>query len=162
MLIRPAAVLLLMTFALVAASCGGRDSAASAESEAAVAEIERICNDAADEAMETQGDFPVGDFDPESPSPADLPAVGEYFSTGHAIWDEALVEARAVTVPSDLQTAVDDLLDAVESDLAAAKLQAAAARESDAAAFTATLDEVEALRARVEEAADTLGADCPY
>ena len=152
--------------ALTVSSCGGSDSSSSsslsAESEAAIEQIETICDDAASEAREARGDFPVADFDPEHPDPAGLPAVGNYFSIGHAIWDKALVDARAVTVHAEIQPQVDALLSAVESDLALAKSQAAAAKASDVDGFVATLPKVDESAAVVDEAADELGADCAY
>lgn len=145
------------------AGCGGDDSSGlSAESEEAIAQIETICNDADAATRSRRGEFPVADFDPVHPNPADLPAVGNYFAIGHEIWGEALVEARAVSVPAEIRSKVDTLLDAVESDLANAKAQAKAARESDVAAFTATLDDADRLSADVKDAADELGADCNY
>jgi hypothetical protein len=88
--------------------------------------------------------------------------VGNYFSTSHAVWDDALEEARGLTVPSEIEAQVGALLDAVESDLALAKQQTQAAKDADVAAFTATLDDVEASRTVVDEAADALGAGCAY
>jgi hypothetical protein len=88
--------------------------------------------------------------------------VGDYFSTVHPIWDDAFEEARGLTVSSEIATQVNALLDAVESDLALAKQQAQAAKEADVAGFAATLDDVNASRTGVDEAADELGVSCDY
>lgn len=153
----------ILVLVAAGAGCGGDDSSGlSSESEAAIAQIETICNDAAAEISSKRGDFPVADFDPTNPDPADLPAVGNYFAIGHVVSDAALVKARAVDVPAEIQGKVDTLLNAVESDLANAKAQAKAARESDVAAFTATLDDADRLSADVKDASDALGVDCNY
>ena len=154
----------VVLFALTVASCGGSDSSSSAssDSEAALAQIESICDKAASDARKAQGEFPLADFDPKNPSPADLPTVGNYFSIGHAIWDKALVDARAVSVPEDVQPQVEGLLSAVESDLALAKAQAKAAKASDVAGFVATLPKVDESNAAVKAAADELGVRCAY
>jgi hypothetical protein len=157
------ASLIALALAVAGAACGGGESdSLSSESQAAIKQIEGICDDASAQAAAAQGKFPVADFDAQDPSPADLPKVGAYFSIGHAIWDKALVEARGVSVPSEIQMQVDTLLDSVESDLALAKKQAAAAKAADVEGFTATLDDVDSSRSAVEAAADDLGVDCAY
>jgi hypothetical protein len=88
--------------------------------------------------------------------------VGNYFSTGHAVWDETFEEARGLSVPSEIEAQVDALLDAVESDLALAKQRAQAAKDADVAGFTATFDDVEASRTVIDEAADELGVSCDF
>jgi hypothetical protein len=154
-------LLLVTTLTAVAAGCGGGDSSGlSAESQAAVDQIQSICDDAAAKVDASRGEFPVADFDPENPNPADLPAVGRYFAVGHPIWEEALEETRAVTVPTEIQGQVDTLLSAVERNLANAEAQAKAAQASDVAGFTATLEEAGSSGDAVKEAADTLGLDC--
>ena len=86
-------LLLVTTPTAVAAGCSGGDSPElSAESQAAVDRIQSICDDAAAKVDASRGEFPVADFDPKNPNPADLPAVGSYFAVGHTIWDEALRE----------------------------------------------------------------------
>ena len=161
---RRVVVLVLVTaLAVAAAGCGGGDSPTlSAESQAVVDEIENICNDASAKVDAARGEFPIADFDPKNPNPADLPAVGNYFAVGHPIWDEALQEARGLTVPAEIQAQVDTLLTAVERELANAKAQAKAAQESDVAGFTATLEEASSSSDAVTEAADELGVSCEY
>jgi hypothetical protein len=157
------ASLVVTMLTAVAAGCGGGDSEEwSAESQAAVYQIQGICDDAAAKVDASRGEFPVADFDPENPNPADLPAVGSYFAVGHPIWDEALEQTRAVPVPAEIQGEVDTLLSAVERNLANAKAQAKAARASDVAGFTATLEEAGSLGDAVREATETLGLDCDY
>ena len=62
-----------LCLALGASACGGDDSADSSDASAAViAQIDEICADWKS-ALDERGAFPVEDFDPESPSPEDLP-----------------------------------------------------------------------------------------
>ena len=109
-----------------------------------------------------QGDFPVSDFDPKDPDPADLPAVGNYFAVAHPYWDDALAQARDIEVPNEIAAKVDALLTAVANDLAVARSQTVAARASDVAAFKATLPKVDASQAAVKEASEELGLSCEY
>lgn len=67
-------------FLLALSACGGSNESADT-SDAVTAEIEAICAERA-LSFADRGDFPVADFDPEHPDPADLPAVGDYFAAG--------------------------------------------------------------------------------
>ena len=138
---------------------GGDDNDESGGPSAAVIEqIDGICADWKD-ALDERGDFPVDDFDPENPSPDDLPAVGEYFASGESAAEEAIAELRRLSPPADVEADVDALVTALEQQLESAKVQAAAARASDAAAFTATLPSASSSQEAVQEAADDLGTE---
>ena len=63
----------VLCLAIGASACGDDDSGGSTDASAAViAQIDEICADWKD-ALDERGDFPVEDFDPESPAPEDLP-----------------------------------------------------------------------------------------
>ena len=152
-----------LALGLVVAGCGGSDSSSfSAESQSAIQKIQRICTETSAKVDDAQGDFPVSDFDPNDPDPADLPAVGNYFAVAHPYWDDALARARTVPVPDEIAAKVDALFAAVAKDLEIGKSQTVAARSSDVTAFEATLSEVDASQAAVKEAADELGLSCEY
>jgi hypothetical protein len=142
-----------------ASACGGDDSGGSTDASAAViAQIDEICADWKD-ALDERGDFPVEDFDPESPAPEDLPPVGNYFASGEAAADDAIAEIRGLSPPADFAAEVDALVAAFERQLNSAKAQAVAARASDVAAFTATLEDASSSLQAVKEAADDLGTE---
>ena len=148
-----------LCLALGAGACGGDDSADSSNASAAViAQIDAICVDWKD-ALDERGDFPVEDFDPESPAPEDLPAVGNHFASGEAAADDAIAEIRGLSPPADIAAEVDALVAALERQLKSAKAQAVAARASDVAAFTATLEDASSSQEAVQEAADDLGTE---
>jgi hypothetical protein len=52
---------------------------------AAVDQIESICSDAAAKVDASRGEFPVADFDPENPNPAELAARMSSSSTSPAL-----------------------------------------------------------------------------
>jgi hypothetical protein len=123
-----------------------------------IEQIDGICAEWKD-ALDERGDFPVDDLDPESPSPDDLPAVGEYFASGESAAEEAIAELRQLSPPGDVEAEVDALVTALEQQLESAKVQTAAARASDVAAFTSTLPSASSSQEAVQEAADDLGAE---
>ena len=148
-----------LCLALGASACGGDDSSDSSDASAAVvAQIDAICADWKD-TLDERGDFPVKDFDPESPAPEDLPAVGNYFASGEAAADGAIAEIRGLSPPADIAAEVDALVAALERQLKSAKAQAVAARASDVAAFTATLQDASSSQVAVQQAADDLGTE---
>jgi hypothetical protein len=149
----------VLCLTLGASACGGDDSGDSSDASAAVIEqIDAICADWKD-ALDERGDFPVEDFDPESPSPEDLPAVGNYFASGEAAAEDAIAEIRGLSPPADVAAEVDALVAALQQELESAKAQAVAARASDVAAFTATLEDASSSQEAVQEAADDLGTE---
>jgi hypothetical protein len=150
-------VALLLTFG--ASACGGDASNEPGDASAAVVEqIDETCTSWR-ETLDEQGEFPVEDFDPENPSPEDLPTVGDYFAAGHPAAESALAELRELSPPADLDAEVAALISALEQALEGSKAQAAAAQAGDAAAFTATLDDAAASHEAVQEASDELGAE---
>lgn len=149
----------VLCLAIGASACGDDDSGGSTDASAAViAQIDEICADWKD-ALDERGDFPVEDFDPESPAPEDLPPVGNYFASGEAAADDAIAEIRGLSPPADIAAEVDALVAALERQLKSAKAQAVAARASDVAAFTATLEDASSSLEAVKEAADDLGTE---
>jgi hypothetical protein len=146
--------LVSVCLAIGAGACG--DDEPSDDTAATVEQVEEICTDWK-ATLDERGDFPVDDFDPENPSPDDLPAVGEYFASGEPAAEEAIAELRALSPPAEIEADVDALVSALDQQLEGAKTQASAAQAGDVAAFTATLDGVGASQEAVKEAADQLG-----
>jgi hypothetical protein len=146
--------LVSVCLAIGAGACG--DDESSDDTAATVEQVEEICT-GWKATLDERGDFPVDDFDPENPSPDDLPAVGEYFASGEPAAEEAIAELRALSPPAEIEADVDALASALEQQLEGAKTQASAAQAGDVAAFTATLDGVGASQEAVKEAADQLG-----
>lgn len=141
---------------LGASACGGDGSESVDASAALIGQIDGICDDWR-ERVDERGPFPVESFDPEDPSPGDLPAVGDYFAAGHPAAEETIAELRHLSPPSSLAADVETLVSAVERQLENGKTQASAARIGDVAAFTATLEEAVSSQEDLEEAADELG-----
>ena len=123
---------------LGASACGGGDSESVDSSAALIGQIDGICDNWR-QTVDERGPFPVESFDPEDPSPGDLPAVGNYFATGHPAAEETIAELRHLSPPSSLAADVDALVSAVERQLESGKTQAASLQED------------------LEEAADELG-----
>jgi hypothetical protein len=139
-------------------ACGGDDSGDSSDTSVSVIEqVEAICDDWK-ETLDERGEFPVDGFDPENPAPDDLPAVGDYFASGHSAADSGIAELRELSPPGDVEADLEALVSALERQLESAKAQASAAQAGDAAAFTATLDDASSSQEAVKEAADELGA----
>ena len=141
--------------AVGASACGGDDEPNDATA-ATVEQVNGICTDWK-ATLDERGDFPVDEFDPENPSPDDLPAVGEYFASGEPAADEAIAELRALSPPAEVEADIDALVSTLEEQLENAKTQAAAAKTRDVAGFTATLDAASTSMEAVKEAADELG-----
>jgi hypothetical protein len=100
----------------------------------------------------------VDNFDPENPSPDDLPAVGDYFAAGIEANEEAIATIDGLVVPSEIEPQVDALVEALQAELAGLKTQTAAAQAGDVEAFKATLEPAASGQENVEAAADELGA----
>ena len=158
-----AAALCASLVAFGATACGGDDSSElDTDSTAAVAQINSTCDDWR-AALDARGDFPVDDFDPDNPSPEDLPAVGDYFASGFDANEKAISAIGNLSVPSEIQEQVDALVDALENELESAREQASAAKASDVEAFKATLETAAASQEAVEDAADELGgSSCAF
>lgn len=139
-------------------ACGGDESTdLSADSAAAVGQINALC-DEWNATVEARGDFPLVEFDAERPSPDDLPVVGNYFAAGHPARDEMIAAIGALSVPSEIQVRFDALVEALARGQTNAKEQSAAAQAGDVDGFTATLDEADASQQAIDAAADDLGA----
>jgi hypothetical protein len=143
---------------LAAVSCGGSDDAAE---EAVRAQVEEVCADRSS-SFADRGEFPVEDFDPENPDPADLPAVGEYFAVGlEGSEPDALVALRGVSATGQQREQLDALIAAWEIEYANARTQVDAALASDVDGFVATLDAAAASKEDARTAASALGVtDC--
>ena len=156
---RPVLLLTAMCLALGVSACGGSDSGdTSDEAAAAVEQVDEMCADWREATDEARGEFPVEDFDPDSPSPQDLRAVGIYYAAGHALADELVADLAELDVPAEIQAELDALVAAFEQVVANSKAQASAAQAGDVAGFTATLDDASSSQEALQDAADELGA----
>ncbi len=149
--------------AVGASGCGGDDDEdVSAESAAAITQFDDICDDWRSK-LEGLGSFPVDDFDPEDPDPAELRTVGNFFVSGHPINEAAIAELGNFAVPTELKADADALLAALAREFEWQKVQAKAAQDGDVAAFKATLDDAASTNEAVESAAEDLGAvECSF
>lgn len=139
-------------------ACGGDSDEPETAGSAAVAEqVDAICDEWR-AALDSRGEFPVGDFDPAAPDPEDLPAVGEYNAEGIEAQENALAALRDLASAQEAGTPLNDLIAAVELQLESVRTQVDAARDGDVAGFTATLDDAVARTDAVDDAADELGA----
>jgi hypothetical protein len=93
----------------------------------------------------------VEGFDPENPSPEDLPEVGNFFASGESAAEDAIDQLRELSPPADIEAKVDALVMALEQQLENAKAQASAARAGAVGAFTATLDDASSSLEAVQE-----------
>ena len=150
----------------LAAACGDASDAPpattpaatqAADAAAAVEQINRLC-DSVREVIEAQGDFPLPDFDPAHPTPADLPTVGAYFAPTIAATESALRALRALDVPATVAPRARAFEDAVAAEVANARAQMEAARRRDVTVFVATLATSDSTNAAVDATARTLGA----
>jgi hypothetical protein len=146
---------------LAAVSCGGSDDAAEASDEAVRAQVEEVCADRSS-SFADRGEFPVEDFDPENPDPADLPAVGEYFAVGlEGSEPDALVALRGISATGQQREQLDALITAWEIEYENARAQVDAALASDVDGFVATLAAAAASKEDARNAASALGvSDC--
>ena len=139
--------------------CGGGSESSSDEASAdAVAQVEAVCAELRDE-LDARGDFPVNDFDPESPSPEALPVVGDYFASAITATEKALASLRDLDAPAGMKVQLDSFTAAMAAQLANAKKQIAAAKRSDVAGFTATLATASETIETFDQAAGALGAE---
>jgi hypothetical protein len=150
----------VVCLAFGASACGGDDDSSEAgdASAAVIEQIDGICAEWKD-ALDERGDFPVEGFDPENPSPEDLPEVGNFFASGESAAEDAIDQLRELSPPADIEAKVDALVMALEQQLENAKAQASAARAGAVGAFTATLDDASSSLEAVQEAADDLGTE---
>jgi len=153
-----AMALLAACLALATSACGGENEDSADEAATLVADqLTAICDEWR-AALDARGDFPVEDFDPESPSAEDLPSVGDYFGSGIPAQEEAIAAMQALDVPVEVQPQVDDLVSAVEQGLASVRKQVAAARAGDVDGFVATLEEASAAIEGTRDAANAVDA----
>jgi hypothetical protein len=112
--------------------CGGSDDSSEATSPSVTAQVEEIC---AKRGLSTENgaEFPVQDFDPGSPRPADLPAVGEYFAAGLNEQPAAIAALEDLDATGDEGERVAALIRAFEAEYAGVKAQVEAALASDVA-----------------------------
>jgi hypothetical protein len=160
---RSTLVKLSVTAAVVAAglsACGGSDDAADSTSDAVTAQVQKICDERA-ASFADRGDFPVADFDPESPSAADLPAVGDYFAAGLDGQSEAVAQLKSLDAGGEEGELVNAAIEALEAEYLNAKAQVDAALSSDVDGFVATLDDAIETKAALGAAMSALGVpDC--
>jgi hypothetical protein len=155
-------ILAALCAALALTACGDDDGDdLSAESRAAIDDIEEIC-DGWKKSLEARGEFPVDGFDPDDPKADELRKVGAYFVSGQPIAAQAMADLRAVPVPAEIKSDVDSLLAALDAEVAWAKVQTTAAAAGDIPAFKATLKDAASTNQTVEDAADQLGAECSF
>ncbi len=141
-------------------ACGGSDESDDPAAEAAQAQIEEICTTWG-LTFADRGAFPVEDFDPENPDPADLPAVGEYFKSGLDAQPKAIASLEDIDATGMQRLQLDTLIAAWKREYTSARAQSDAAIAGDVDAFVATLDEAQAANEAVGQAASDLGvSDC--
>lgn len=146
--------------ALGVTACGGSDEPADPATEALAAQVEEICTEWG-LSFADRGEFPVDDFDPENPDPADLPAVGEYFAAGLEEQPQAIAALKELEATGEQREQLDALVAAWEREYAGAKVQSDAAIAADVEGFVATLDDAAASNEAVDGASSALGvADC--
>ena len=124
----------------------------------AAAQIDAVCADWKAQ-LDARGPLNVEGFDPESPDPALLPAVGTHFGAGLPFGAAAIDQIKAIEVPADQEADVDRLVAALEAQQANAQRQVEAATAADLNGFVPTLANADALTDEVESAAQTLGAN---
>jgi hypothetical protein len=141
-------------------ACGGSDEPTDSTADAVAGQVQEICDERA-LSFAARGEFPVDDFDPESPDPADLPAVGDYFAAGLTEPPRAIAELEGIAATGEQREQLDALIEAWEAEYAGLRAQVDAALGADAEAFVATLDDAAASKAAVDDAATALGVpDC--
>lgn len=146
--------------ALGVGACGSSDESADSGAEALRAQVEEICAEWG-LSFADRGEFPVDDFDPENPDPADLPAVGEYFAAGLEEQPQAIAALRDLSATGEQREQLDALIEAWEAEYSGVKAQVDAALAADVEGFVATLDDAAASNDAVNGAANALGVpDC--
>ena len=146
----------LAGLALASAACGGNGTSTQQNAAATrtLDRIEQICHTW--NASVTGRKFPVDNFDPQHPAPADLPAVGDYFAPAVKAEQAALASLRALTPPAELSQEVRSYTAALAQLVDVVREQVAAAHAADPGRFAATLDEADARLSAVSTAADQL------
>jgi hypothetical protein len=119
--------------------------------------VNQTCRDWHDQ-LDSRGDFPVKDFDPENPKADQLPLVGDYFATAQPAAEDGLSRLRQLSPPADLQTKVAALIAALQAQSENANAQIQAAHAKDVGGFQATLGPSRSLHDAVEKAENTLGS----
>jgi hypothetical protein len=114
-----------------------------------IARVDKVCARAV--AAHAGHSFPVADFDPEHPDPAQPPTVGNYFAEygGLPKTDTAL---HALVPPASDADAWQTLLDLADQMTANAQRQIAAARARDVPGFVHTVTITNELAAKLNAA----------
>ena len=108
--------------------------------------------------IESNGPLAIDGFDPDRPRTDQLPAVGEHFAPAVEAAERQAETLRPVAKGQSEGSPLVIYVEALEAENANSRAQVDAALAGDVDAFTATLANVEALRAARVDAAVQLGA----
>jgi hypothetical protein len=104
-----------------------------------------------------QGTFPLPDFDPLHPDPAQLPQVGRFFARGAAVRDSIPAQLHSLGEPATGVRAWNALRDDLIQSTALADTQITAASAANAPAFAAAAAQVRDLSDKIHAAGLQLG-----
>ncbi|HEX4747042.1 MAG TPA: hypothetical protein VFU99_09185 [Gaiellaceae bacterium] len=159
-LVKTSVTTAVVAAALSASACAGSDDSTDSASAAVTAQVQKICDERA-ASFANRGEFPVDDFDPENPDPADLPAVGDYFAAGLNDPGRAIAALTSLDASGEEGALVSRAIEAFEAEYAGARAQVDAALSADVEGFVATLDDATATKDALGEATSALGVpDC--
>ena len=127
-------------------------STATALDPAFVARANAVCA-RAKARLDAHGPFPYQSFDPLHPDVKLLPKVGVFFAQAQSTADRVPIELRQLGTPQKAQTLWNEMLALTKQDRAIADRQITAAMASNAAAFAATVNEVNATDMRLQKLA---------
>lgn len=144
----------IVVVAMVAGCGSDHEPAAGGKHGAFLRSVDAVCAKAV--AAHTNHDFPVQDFDPESPDPSQLPAVGDYFARygGLPATSAAL---HALHPPAEEATAWQALLADADRMTSNSERQIRAARTRDSATFVTTVHAANDLIDKINADAARLG-----
>lgn len=141
----------------VVTGCGSGSSSgdtASAAEHAFFRSVDAVCAKAV--AAHAGHEFPVQGFDPESPDPSQLPAVGDYFAQYGGL-PTTTAGLHALHPPAKDLAAWQAVLADADQMTANSERQVRAARTQDATAFVTTVHTANDLIDRINADADRLG-----
>jgi hypothetical protein len=151
-----AAPLAMAVAALAATACGGPtgSTAATSYDAAFTAKANAACAVAV--ARHAGHPFPVRDFDPLHPKPADLAAVGRYLARYGAA-DTVAAQLDALAPPAAHQTEWRHLRTLIDQAAANSDRQIVAAEGADVPGFERTVQTATSLAAGIDQVSPVLG-----
>jgi hypothetical protein len=158
------ASLSFVTAAMAVSSCSGASpttratttavTAGSTGHAAFVARVDAVCADAV--AKHAGHPFPIPGFEPEHPTPSQLPAVGDYFERYGGL-PATTAALHALTPPTDDSAAWHTLLGIADRLAANSRRQVDAARARDVTTFVITVHTANGLIDALNAAGKRLG-----